>query len=95
VYSLLSQREVPVPNVDDKRQVDADFDFEFDEEDTDDIDQMIEEQLSDLSLSPLSAEAEDLVRDESIDDDDIRTEMNHRIRAAQEEEFREATLEER
>jgi DNA repair exonuclease SbcCD nuclease subunit len=95
VYSLLSQREVPVPNVDDKRQVDADFDFEFDEEDIDDIDQMIEEQLSDLSLSPLSAEAEDLVRDESIDDDDIRTEMNHRIRAAQEEEFGEATLEER
>jgi DNA repair exonuclease SbcCD nuclease subunit len=95
VYSLLSQREVPVPNVDDKRQVDADFDFNFDEEDTDDIDQMIEEQLSDLSLSPLSAEAEDLVRDDSIDDDDIRTEMNHRIRAAQEAEFGEATLEER
>ena len=95
VYSLLSQREVPVPNVDDRRQVDADFDFEFDEEDIDDIDQMIEEQLSDLTLSPLSAEAEDLVRDESIDDGDIRTEMNHRIRTAQEEEFGEATLEER
>jgi len=95
VYSLLSQREVSVPKVDDKRQVDADFDFEFDEEDIDDIDQMIEEQLSDLTLSPLSAEAEELVRDESIDDGDIRTEMNHRIRAVQEEEFGEATLEER
>ena len=95
VYSLLSQREVPVPNVDDRRQVDGDFDFEFDEEDIDDIDEMIEEQLSDLTLSSLSAEAEDLVRDESIDGGDIRTEMNHRIRAAQEEEFGEATLEER
>jgi hypothetical protein len=95
VYNLLSQSDVAVPHVDDRRQVDTEFDFEFDEGDIDDIDQMIDDELSELSLSSLTTEAEDLVRDESVDDDDIRSEMNHRIRTAQQEEFGEATLEER
>lgn len=95
VYELLSQKDVAVPQVDDKRQVDEEFDFDWEEGEIDDIDQMIDEGLSELSLSDLTTEAEDLVRDESVDEDEIRVGMNHRIRTAQQEQFGEATLEER
>jgi exonuclease SbcD len=95
VNQLLAQKNVAVPYVDDKRQVDVEFDFDWEEGEIDDIDQMLDEELSELSLSNLTAEAEDLVRDESVEDDEIRVEMNHQIRSAQEEEWGEATLEER
>jgi len=95
VYELLAQKDVAVPQVDDKRQVNVEFDFDWEDGEIDDIDQMLDEELSELSLSNLTAEAENLVRDESVDDDEIRVEMNHRIRTAQEDRWGEATLEER
>jgi len=95
VYELLAQKDVAVPQVDDKRQVNVEFDFDWEEGEIDDIDQMLDDELAELSLSNLTAEAEDLVRDESAEDDEIRVEMNHRIRTAQEERWGEATLEER
>lgn len=95
VYELLAQKDVAVPHVDDKRQVNVEFDFDWEDSEIDDIDQMLDDELSELSLSNLTAEAEDLVRDESVDDDEMRVEMNHRIRTAQEDRWGEATLEER
>lgn len=95
VYELLAQKDVAVPQVDDKRQVNVEFDFDWEDGEIDDIDQMLDDELSELGLSNLTAEAEDLVRDESVDDDEIRVEMNYRIRTVQEDRWGEATLEER
>jgi exonuclease SbcD len=98
VYDLLAGR-VAVSRVDDKRVVEAEFDFEFDEDDGEnDIGQMLDESVSELDLSPLTAEADDLVRSpewEEAGTEDIREEMNARIRAAQNDRFDEATIEER
>jgi exonuclease SbcD len=99
VYDLLADQSVAVSRVDDKRVVEAEFDFEFDEDEGEnDIDQMLDESVSELDLSALTTEADDLVRSpewEETSTEDIRAEMNARIRTAQNDRFDEATIEER
>lgn len=97
VYDLTAEREVAVSYVDDKRQPDVDFDFDFDDEQTEsqNPDNMLDDAVGGLEISTITTEADDLVRDDTVDDDDIRPEMNARIRTEQKEQFGEATLEER
>jgi hypothetical protein len=97
VYDLMAEREVAVPYVDDKRQPDVDFDFDFDDEESAsrDPDEMLNQAVGELELSAITTEADALVRDETVDEEDIRPELNERIRTEQKERFGEATLEER
>lgn len=99
VHDLLADYDVAVPHVTDKRVAEAEFDFEFDGNDAEaDIDQLLDEAVDEIDLSSITAGADDLVRSpewEDVDTDDIREEMNARIRTAQTEAFDGATIEER
>lgn len=96
VHNLLDDLGAGVAHVDDRRVADVELDLDVDEDaSVEDIDKMVDDAIGELSLSQLTTEAEGVVRDDNLSLDAIRGDMNKRIRDSQEDEFGEATIEQR